>query len=111
MLAGFGVDVTVIEYVDQILPTEDNAIAKEVEKLLKKRGITFVKGAKVLADTFTKDNGVSIEAEIDNKQETFKAEKILISVGREANTDNLGLQNTEIVVDEGFIRSEEHTSE
>ena len=105
MLADFGVDVTVIEYADQILPTEDDAIAKEVEKLLKKKGITFVKGAKVLADTFTKDNGISIEAEIDNKQETFKAEKMLISVGREANTGNLGLQNTEIVVDKGFIQT------
>src|SRR5699024_2234230 len=90
------------EYADQILPTEDDAIAKEVEKLLKKKGITFVKGAKVLADTFTKDNGISIEAEIDNKQETFKAEKMLISVGREANKGNLGLQNTEIVVNKGF---------
>ena len=105
MLADFGVDVTVIEYADQILPTEDDAIAKEVEKLLKKKGITFVKGAKVLAETITKDNGVSIEAEINNKQETFKAEKMLISVGREANTGNLGLQNTEIVVDKGFIQT------
>src|SRR5690625_1132270 len=105
MLADFGVDVTVIEYADQILPTEDDAIAKEVEKLLKKKGITFVNGAKVLAETRTNDNGVSIEAEINNKQETFKAEKMLISVGREANTGNLGLQNTEIVVDKGFIQT------
>src|SRR5690625_6891080 len=111
MLADFGVDVTVIEYADQILPTEDDAIAKEVEKLLKKKGITFVKGAKVLAETITKDNGVAIEAEINNKKEKIKAEKMMIIVGQEANTGNLGLQNTEIVVDKGFIRSEEHTSE
>lgn len=105
MLADFGVEVTVIEYAKQILPTEDDDIAKEVEKLLEKKGITFVKSAKVLTETITKNNGVSIDAEIKNKQETFKAEKMLISVGREANTDNLGLQNTEIVVAEGFIQT------
>lgn len=105
MLADFDVDVTVIEYLNQILPTEDSDIAKEAEKLLKKKGITFVKGAKVLSDTLQKDNGVSIEAEIDGKNETFTADKILVSVGREANTTNIGLENTDIVVDKGHIQT------
>ncbi|WP_430785384.1 dihydrolipoyl dehydrogenase [Virgibacillus flavescens] len=105
MLADFGVDVTVIEYLDQILPTEDDAIAKEAEKLLKNKGIRFVKSAKVLADTLSIDKGVTIEAEINGKNETFKAEKMLVSVGREANTTNIGLENTDIVVDKGFIQT------
>ncbi|MGY0693048.1 dihydrolipoyl dehydrogenase [Virgibacillus sp. FSP13] len=105
MLADFGVNVTVIEYLEQILPTEDEAIAKEAEKLLKKKGITFEKGAKVLSDTLSIDNGVHIEAEINGKKESFQAEKMLVSVGRQANTTNIGLENTDIVVEKGVIQT------
>ncbi|MEC5422309.1 dihydrolipoyl dehydrogenase [Virgibacillus sp. C22-A2] len=108
MLADFGSEVTVIEYLDQLLPTEDEAVANEVEKLLKKKGITFVKGAKVLADTLSKKDGVSIEAEINGKKESFKADKMLVSVGREANTTNIGIENTEIVIDKGFISTNQY---
>src|SRR5690625_2776505 len=107
MLADFGVEVTVIEYGEQILPTEDADVAKEAEKLLKKRGITFVKGAKTLTDTLSKEKGVSVEAEVDGKTESFHAEKMLVSVGREANTTNIGLENTDIVVENGVLQTNE----
>ncbi|MBM7598038.1 dihydrolipoamide dehydrogenase [Virgibacillus halotolerans] len=108
MLADFGVKVTVVEYADQILPTEDEAIAKEMENLLTKKGITFIKDAKVLADTLTKENGVSIDAEVTGGNQTFKADVMLVSVGREANTSNIGLQNTDVVVDQGFIKTNKY---
>lgn len=105
MLADFGVKVTVIEYAEQILPTEDETIAKEIEKGLKSKGITFEKGAKISVDTLIKDNGVSIKAEMDGGNNTFRADVMLVSVGREANTSNIGLQNTDIVVDKGVIET------
>ena len=108
MLADFGVKVTVVEYADQILPTEDEAIAKEMENLLTKKGITFIKDAKVLADTLTKENGVSIDAEVTGGNQTFKVDVMLVSVGREANTSNIGLQNTDVVVDQGFIKTNKY---
>lgn len=108
MLSDFGVEVTVVEYLNQILPTEDDDIAKEAEKLLKKKGIKFFKGAKVLPDTLKKDSGITIEAEIDGKNETFQADKMLVSVGREANVNNIGLENTDIVVDRGFIQTNKY---
>jgi dihydrolipoamide dehydrogenase len=105
MLADFGVKVTVIEYLDQILPTEDADIAKEVEKQLKRKGVTFVKGAKVLPETLQKENNVTIEAEINGIKETYHADKLLVSVGRQANTTNIGLENTDIIVDKGSIQT------
>ena len=54
MLNDFGVEVTVIEYADRIIPTEDEDISKEMKKLLKKKGITFVTSAKVLPETLDK---------------------------------------------------------
>ncbi|GAB3791508.1 dihydrolipoyl dehydrogenase [Virgibacillus kimchii] len=107
MLADFGVKVTVIEYTSQILPTEDEAIAKEVEKLLKKKGISFVKSAKALPESLSRENGVSIDVEINGKPESYQAEKLLVSVGREANTTNIGLENTDIVVENDVIQTNE----
>lgn len=106
MLNDFGVDVTVLEYADQIIPTEDIDISKEMKKLLTKKGITFVTGAKVLPETVEKsDTSVTISAEVDGKTETFTAEKMLVSVGRKANIDDIGLQNTEIEVENGVVKT------
>lgn len=105
MLADFGVEVTVIEYLNRILPTEDEAIAKEVEKQLQQKGVSFIKGAKVLPDTLQKENGVTVKAEIGDKKETFQADCMLISVGREANTANIGIENTDIVIEKGVIQT------
>ncbi|MUV39694.1 Dihydrolipoyl dehydrogenase [Lentibacillus sp. JNUCC-1] len=105
MLADFGVEVTVLEFMDRILPTEDNDISKEAKKLLAKKGITFQTSAKVLPDTLTIQDSVSIDAEINEQTETFTAEKMLVSVGRRANVDNIGLENTDIIIDNGFIQT------
>ena len=106
MLNDFGVDVTVLEYADQIIPTEDVDISKEMKKLLSKKGITFATSAKVLPETLVKEKGsVTISAEINGEAKEFTAEKMLVSVGREANTEGIGIENTEIEVVNGFIQT------
>ncbi|MBU2658095.1 dihydrolipoyl dehydrogenase [Bacillus cabrialesii] len=104
MLHDFGVEVTVIEYADRILPTEDQDISKEMENLLKKKGIQFVTGAKVLPDTMTKTaDDISIQAEKDGETVTYTAEKMLVSIGRQANIEGIGIENTDIVTENGVI--------
>ncbi|QHM14997.1 dihydrolipoyl dehydrogenase [Bacillus subtilis] len=104
MLHDFGVKVTVIEYADRILPTEDLEISKEMESLLKKKGIQFITGAKVLPDTMTKTSeDISIQAEKDGETVTYSAEKMLVSIGRQANIEGIGLENTDIVTENGMI--------
>lgn len=106
MLTDFGVDVTVVEYLDEILPTEDTDIAREVERLLTKKGVTFIKGAKVLPDTVTKGNGISINIESkEGADDSLHAEKMLVSIGRAANTANIGIENTDIDIENGFIKT------
>ncbi|HLR11060.1 MAG TPA: dihydrolipoyl dehydrogenase [Sporosarcina sp.] len=106
MLNDFGVEVTVLEYADEIIPTEDVDISKEMKKLLTKKGIKFVTSAKVLPDTLEKtESSVTISAEVGEKTESFTAEKMLVSVGREANVNDIGLQNTTIEVDKGVIKT------
>ncbi|MGM0859412.1 dihydrolipoyl dehydrogenase [Bacillus atrophaeus] len=104
MLHDFGVKVTVIEYADRILPTEDKDISREMQTLLTKKGIEIATGSKVLTDSFTaKTDGVSIQAEKDGETVTYSAEKMLISVGRQANVEGIGLENTDIVTGNGVI--------
>lgn len=104
MLSDFGVDVTVIEYADRIIPTEDEDVSKEMKKLLTKKGIAFVTGAKVAADSLLKtEDSVTISAQVSGETKKFTAEKMLVSVGRQANVEGIGIENTEIQIENGFI--------
>jgi dihydrolipoamide dehydrogenase len=109
MLNDFGVDVTIVEYENRLLPQEDADISRELERLFKKRGIKAVTGAKVLADTAAvADGGVTLQAEVKGKTETFRAERVLVAVGRIPNGDGLGLENTNVQVERGAIRVNAH---
>ncbi|KKK33255.1 dihydrolipoamide dehydrogenase [Mesobacillus campisalis] len=107
MMSDFGVDVTVIEYADRIIPTEDREISREMQRLMKKKGIKIVTGAKVLPETLETGSEVVISAEVKGSQKEFRAEKLLVSVGRQANVEGIGLENTEIRVEKGFIEVNE----
>jgi dihydrolipoamide dehydrogenase len=108
MLADFDVNVTVLEYAKQILPTEDADIAKEAAKQLKKKGIMFATNAKVLPETLEKDQGVTIQADVDGTLQTFQADKLLLSVGRSPNVKNIGIENTDIELENGAIKVNEY---
>ena len=105
MLSDFGLGVTIMEYADRILPNEDRDISKEMQRILKKKKVKVIVNAKVLPETIQKMNGsTAISAIVKGEEQTFAAEKILVSVGRRPNTENLGLQNTDIELDNGFIK-------
>ncbi len=105
MLADFGVEVTVLEYLDRILPTEDKEVSKEMTRLMKKKGIKIVTGAKVMPDTLNKENGVEIQAERKGENQTYKSDRMLVSVGRSPNVTNIGLENTDIETENGAIKT------
>ena len=107
MLSDFGVDVTVIEFADRIIPTEDKEISKEMQRVMKKKGINLITSARVLPETLIKDEVASISAEVKGELKQFKADKLLVSVGRQANLEGIGLENTDIQVDKGFIVTNE----
>lgn len=105
MLSDFDVEVTVVEYADKIVPTEDHEISKEMQRLMKKKGVKIVTGAKVLPESLQKGDGnVTINAEHKGEEKSFTAEKILVSVGRQANVEGIGLENTDIKIEKGFVQ-------
>lgn len=110
MLNDFGVEVTVVEATAHVLPAEDEDVAKEMQRLLGKRGVRFLTGASVLTETYSVEkDGIQIDVKLgDEKQETLRADKMLVSVGRQANVENIGLENTDIKLDRGFIAVNNH---
>lgn len=110
MLNDFGVEITVVEAAAHVLPAEDEDVAKEMQRLLGKRGVRFLTGASVLTETYSiQEDGIQIDVKLgDEKQETLKADKLLVSVGRQANVENIGLENTDIKLERGFIAVNQH---
>lgn len=108
MLSDFDVDVTILEFADRLIPTEDKEISKEMQRLLKKRGVKIVTSAKVQPDTLRKGEGITISAEMKGEIKEYSAEKLLISVGRQANIEGIGLENTDIQMDKGFIKTNDY---
>jgi dihydrolipoamide dehydrogenase len=100
----FGTDVTVIEMLPRIVPVEDEDISKELERLFKKQKIRVETGAK--AENIQK-TGKSVKLTLttkDGKQENLEVERLLIAVGRKPNTEKIGLENTKVKLDRGFIQ-------
>lgn len=104
MLSDFGVDVTVIEVAERILPAEDEDISREMARLLKKRGVKLLTKAYIMPNTVQKGaDGVHLQIEKGGAMTELSGEKLLLCVGREANIDDIGLSNTEIQVTDGLI--------
>jgi dihydrolipoamide dehydrogenase len=108
MLNDFGVEVTVVEFADRILPFEDEDISREMARLLKKRKVKILTGTKVLPESVTiEGEKVTLKAEKGNEMLNLQAERLLVSVGRQANIEDIGLQNTSIKVEKGVIQVNE----
>ena len=98
LYADFGVKVTVLEFLDRILPTEDEAVAAELHKLMSRRKVEIVTGAAVEPGSVQVEDGrVRLQARVAGETREFRAEALLIAVGREPVTAGFGLENRERV--------------
>lgn len=95
----FGVDVTVIEGLPRLVPAEDEAVSKTMERAFRKRGINFKTGVRFQNATQT-DSGVTVTLE---NGETVSADLLLVAVGRGPRTENLGYEEQGINMDRGFV--------
>ncbi|KOR88668.1 dihydrolipoyl dehydrogenase [Paenibacillus solani] len=104
MLNDFGVKVTIVEAASHLLPTEDEDIGLELTKMLTARGVEVFTNIKLLNDSCTiQDQSVAIMIEHKEETITLAADKLLLSVGRVGNTENIGLENTDVRVTNGVI--------
>ncbi|MBK1866532.1 dihydrolipoyl dehydrogenase [Aestuariivirga sp. YIM B02566] len=97
-----GVDVTVVEIVDQIMPVEDAEIAKIAQKQLEKRGLKIKTGAKVTA-LKKSDNAVTATIEQGGAKSDLTVDRVISAVGVVGNIENLGLEALGVKTEKGCI--------
>ena len=98
----YGVEVVLIELMDRIVPNEDEEISAELQKSFNDKGIQSIIGASVESiETSMGQATVNIQSETDTS--SINCDKVLVAVGVQANTDGIGLENTGVVTDKGFI--------
>lgn len=103
----FGAEIEVIEYLDKITPAMDGEISKNFQRILEKQGFKFRLSTKVVS-VKKEGNGaiVEIEPAKGGAKETLKADIVLVAIGRRPNTENLGLENVGIKLNQrGFIEN------
>ncbi len=99
----FGTEVTIIEGLPNLVPNEEPAISKALERAFRKRGIEFKTGVR-FSGVEQHENGVVVSLEGGEKLE---AELLLVAVGRGPNTSNMGYEENGISMDRGYVLTNE----
>jgi dihydrolipoamide dehydrogenase len=99
----FGAQVAVVELMPHVLPIEDEEVADELQKILAKRGMKFHTGSKV-ESIKPAAGGYEVTVSKDGKAEKIPSEIVLVAVGRKPNTEKIGLENTKVRLDRGFVK-------
>jgi dihydrolipoamide dehydrogenase len=105
-----GAKVTVVEFLDRILPTNDGEVSKQMQRILAKQGMTFKLSSKVTGAQKT-DTGVTLTVEPakGGAAETIEADYVLLSIGRRPHTEGLGLDAAGVELDErGRVKTDKH---
>jgi len=97
-----GTKVTIVEYLDRIVPVEDEEVSKQLERSFKKSGITIMTQAEV-TKVDTSGKGVSATIKTAKGEETLQADVVLSAVGIKTNIENIGLEEVGIAVDRDKI--------
>lgn len=102
----FGANVTLIEMLPQIAPTEDLEISDALLKSMKRRGIDIKTSTKVLSAE-TVGSAAEVEIESEGEKQKLKADIVLVAVGREPNTQGIGAEEIGLELERGYIKVDE----
>jgi dihydrolipoamide dehydrogenase len=104
-----GSEVTVVEYLDRILPGMDDEVAKNFQRIQQKQGVTFRLSSKVTGVEKTKKGAkVTFEPVAGGATEVLEADVVLVATGRRPYTDGLGLETLGIATERGRISIDGH---
>ncbi len=103
----FGAEVTIVEALPRLVPTEDEASSKALERAFRKRGIAFRTGTP-FQSVKVGDASVAVTVEGANgEQSVLEAELLLVAVGRAPTTEGLGYDEQGVAMDRGFVLADE----
>jgi dihydrolipoamide dehydrogenase len=107
LYAKLGSKVTVVEALPTILAGNDPEIIQLVARKLKKLGVEVMTGAK--AKSWTEASGrAAVTIEVEGRDVTLEADKVLVAVGRRPNSEGLGLEQVGVKIEKGFVPVDKH---
>ncbi|GMQ25186.1 dihydrolipoyl dehydrogenase [Algoriphagus sp. oki45] len=98
-----GTEVTIVEFMDRIVPVEDEEVSKALEKIYKKSGIKIMTSSEVTG-VDTKGKGCKVTVKTAKGEETLECDIVLSAAGVVSNLENIGLEDVGILVDKGKIQ-------
>ncbi len=100
----FGSKVTVVEMQDRLIPREDDDVSESIREILEQEGVSFRMKAECINVRAT-ESGMAVGVSCEEGPDEEVGSHLLLAVGRVPNTDDLGLENTDVELDErGFIK-------
>ncbi|HNG34929.1 MAG TPA: FAD-dependent oxidoreductase, partial [Blastocatellia bacterium] len=104
VMNNYGVDVTIVEFLDRVVPLEDEDVSKELAKQYSKAGVKLLTSTRVEK---IEDTGANVRVTVsdkDGKQQTLEADKVMQAIGFKPRTEGYGLENTGVkLTDRGAI--------
>jgi dihydrolipoamide dehydrogenase len=98
----YGAEVTVVEMLDQVLPAEDAEAANELNRYLRRMKIKAMTSTRVQEVTAT-DDGVAVEVEGPKGEKTLEADVVLVAIGVQPNSEDLGLEEVGVELEGGWV--------
>ncbi|MBP2304883.1 dihydrolipoyl dehydrogenase [Azospirillum melinis] len=104
-----GAKVTVVEYLDRVLPTMDNELSKQAQRIFAKQGMDFKLSTKVTGASVT-ETGVTLTVEpaAGGAAQTIEADTVLVAIGRRPYTEGLGLEAVGVELERGRVKIDGH---
>jgi dihydrolipoamide dehydrogenase len=103
----YGVDVTMVEMLPTMLPLEDADVGAEMAKAFKKLGVKVHTKAKVDKVESKPGSGVAVTISADGQAQTITADKALMAIGVQPNSENLGLEKVGVALNRGWVQVDE----
>ena len=102
-----GVDVTVVEIADRVMPVEDEEISKLAQKQFEKQGMNILTGAN-LGEFKKSKTSVKVDIDAAGKKQGYEFDRVIMAVGIVPNTEDIGLEGTKVKLDRGHIVTNEY---
>jgi dihydrolipoamide dehydrogenase len=112
MYRDFGSEVTLVEFLDRVVPLEDADVSKELNRVFRKRGIAIHTGSTIDTDSIGRTDGglkFAVKANEGDKRTDVEADIILVAVGRRPLTEGIGLEEVSgLELDRGYVKVDEY---
>ena len=108
LFAQLGVKVTIVEYLPNLMPLEDEEVSKTMERAFRKMRATVYTGTTVKAARVNDEGRCEVDIEGKKGAETLVADMVLAAVGIKTNTENIGLEKVGIELERDKIKGDEH---